>query len=77
MPNAPVESKVKAATAAGAGSAAVVTPFVVWVVDQLFFNGDATPEVPLPVVGMIGLVVTGACTFVGGWYAKHTPRPTD
>jgi hypothetical protein len=77
MPNAPVETKVKAATAAGAGSAAVITPFVVWLVDQLFFAGDAPPPVPLPVVGLVGLLVTGACAFVGGWYAKHTPRPTE
>jgi hypothetical protein len=77
MPNAPVETKVKAATAAGGGSAAVLTPFVVWLVGRLFFAGPGDPEVPLPVVGLIGLVVTGVCTFVAGWYAKHTPRPAD
>jgi hypothetical protein len=77
MSYAPVESKVKAATVAGAGSAAVITPFVVWVVDELFYAGSAPPEVPLPLVGLIGLIVTGICAFVGGWYARHTPRPTD
>jgi hypothetical protein len=76
MSNAPVETKVKAATAAGAGSAAVLTPFVIWVVDQMAFNGDAAPDVPLPVVGVIGLVVTGVCTFAAGWYARHSPRFT-
>lgn len=76
MANAPVERKVKAATAAGAGSAAVVTPFVVWVVDQMWFNGDAAPEVPLSVVGVIGLVVTGLCTLAAGYWAKHSPRLT-
>lgn len=75
--NAPVETKVKAATAAGAGSAALITPFVVWLVDELFFNGAAPPDVPLPVVGLIGLVVTGVSTFVAGWFARHTPRPED
>jgi hypothetical protein len=74
MSNAPVETKVKAATVAGAGSAAIVTPFVIWVVDAVAFNGDAAPDVPLPVVGVIGLVVTGVCTFVAGYWAKHSPR---
>lgn len=71
---APVETKVKAATAAGAGSAAVITPFVIWVVDALAFNGDAAPDVPLPVVGVIGLVVTGVSAFVAGYWARHSPR---
>ncbi|ASW55952.1 hypothetical protein CIK06_19875 [Plantactinospora sp. KBS50] len=62
---------MKAATAAGAGSAGVLTPFVIWLVGQLFFAGG---EVPLPLVGVIGLVVTGLCTFIGGWLARHSPR---
>lgn len=74
MANAPTETKVKAATAAGAGSAAILTPFMIWVVDQLAFHGDAAPDVPLPVVGAIGLVVTGASAFAAGWWAKHSPR---
>ena len=73
-PAYPVETKVKASTAAAGGSAAIVTPFIVWAVDQLWFAGDAAPEVPLPVVGVIGLAVTGACTFLAGWYARHSPR---
>jgi predicted lysophospholipase L1 biosynthesis ABC-type transport system permease subunit len=77
MSNAPVENKVKVATAAGAGSAGIITPFVVWLLDQLFFDGGAQPDVPLPLVGMIGLVITGLCTFAGGWYAKHTVRRSD
>jgi hypothetical protein len=73
VPNAPVETKVKAATAAGAGTAGVLTPFVIWLVDEMSFNGGAAPEVPLPVIGLIGLMVTGVGTFVAGWYARHTP----
>jgi hypothetical protein len=74
--NAPVETKVKAATAAAGGAAATVTPFVVWLVDALFFNGPAAPDVPLPVVGVIGLVVSGAAAFAAGWWARHSPRWT-
>ncbi|MGN9802079.1 hypothetical protein [Micromonospora sp. L32] len=71
----PIESKVKAATVGAGGSAAVITPAVLWLVDELWFNGAAAPAVPLPLVGVIGLVVTGACAFVAGYLAKHTARP--
>lgn len=74
VPAGKVEPKVTAATAAGAGSSAIVTPFVLWLIDQLFFNGPADPAVPLPVVGVVGLVVAGACTFLGGWLARHVNR---
>lgn len=72
---APIEAKVKAATAGAAGSAAVITPAVIWAVDALWFNGQAAPDVPLPLVGLVGLVVTGGCAFAAGWWAKHTARP--
>lgn len=75
MLNGPVENKVKAATAGGAGSAALITPAVIWAVDELWFNGAAAPEVPLQLVGLIGLVVSGLCVFVAGYWAKHTNRP--
>ncbi|MEV4197000.1 hypothetical protein [Micromonospora globbae] len=71
----PIESKVKAATAGAGGSAAVITPAVLWVIDELWFNGAAAPDVPLPLVGIVGLVVTGVCAFVAGYWAKHTARP--
>jgi hypothetical protein len=70
----PVERKVKAATAAGGGAALVVTPFLVWLVDLIAFNGDGPPDVPLPVVGALGLAATGLCAFVAGYRAKHTSR---
>ncbi|MEU5914202.1 hypothetical protein [Micromonospora sp. NPDC047527] len=35
----PIESKVKAATVGAGGSAAIITPAVLWVVDELWFNG--------------------------------------
>lgn len=72
---APIESKVKAATVGAGGSAAVVTPAVLWLVDELWFNGAAGPDVPLPLVGLVGLVVTGVCAFIAGYWARHTSRP--
>jgi hypothetical protein len=71
---APVEAKVKAATAGAAGGAAVLTPALVWVADQIWWNGDAAPDVPLPVVALLGVAATGVCTFVAGYKARHTPR---
>lgn len=71
----PIEAKVKAAASGAAGSAAVITPAVIWAVDELWFNGAAAPDVPLPLVGVIGLVVTGVCAFAAGYLAKHTARP--
>lgn len=68
-----VEPKTKAATVAGAGSAAIITPAVVLAVDQLFYGGGEV-DVPLPYVGVIGLVVTGVCTFVASYYARHVQR---
>lgn len=60
-----VEPKVKAATAA-----ATVAAFVLWVLGAYVFDG----VVPLPVQGLVGLVVTGGSTFVGGYYARHVDR---
>jgi len=68
-----VEPKTKAATVAGAGSAAIITPAVVLLVDELFYGGGPV-DVPLPYVGVIGLVVTGLCTFAGGYLARHVNR---
>lgn len=68
-----VEPKTAAATVAGGGSAAVVTPFVLWGIDELWFGGGEL-DVPLPVVGIVGLIVTGACTFAAGYYARHVNR---
>lgn len=64
-----VEPKVKAATAASAATAAVL-PFVLWLLQAYLFDG----EVPLPVQGFVGFVVTGACTFVAGYRARHVDR---
>jgi hypothetical protein len=65
-----IEPKVTAATAASAGSAAVVLPFVLWLLATYAFHGD----VPLPVQGIVGLLVSGAITFAAGYRARHVDR---
>jgi drug/metabolite transporter (DMT)-like permease len=69
-----VEPKVKAASGAGAGASLFVTPFLVWLLDLMFWNGDADPPVPLPVVGMVGFVVAGLSSLAAGYVAKHVQR---
>jgi hypothetical protein len=68
-----VEPKTKAATVAGAGSAAIITPAVVLLADELFYGGGPI-DVPLPYVGVIGLIVTGLCTFAASYSARHVNR---
>jgi hypothetical protein len=64
-----IEPKVAAATAA-ASSAAVVVTFLLWLLGAYVFGG----EVPLPVQGIVGLIVTSAATFLAGYYARHVDR---
>lgn len=68
-----IEPKTKAAAVAGAGSAAIITPAVVLLVDELWYGGGEI-DVPLPYVSVIGLVVTGVCTFAAGYFARHVNR---
>lgn len=65
-----IEPKVTAATAASAGSAAVVLPFVLWLLSADLFHG----AVPLPVQGVVGLLVSGGLTFLAGYRARHVDR---
>jgi hypothetical protein len=60
-----VEPKVRAAT-----TAATVVPFVLWLLSAYLFHG----EVPLPVQGIVGTLITGGCTFAAGYLARHVDR---
>lgn len=65
MATGPIETKVKAATAAS-----TVAGFCVWLLGAYVFKA----EVPVPVQGLISLVVPAALTFAAGFKAKHTWR---
>jgi hypothetical protein len=67
--NGPVNPKVKAA-AAGGGAAGVLSAFTVWGLDELLWNGAQPPEVPGPVVGVVGLAVGAGLSFAAGWLKK-------
>lgn len=68
-----IEDKTKAA-AFGAGAAGTVVAFVVWLLAQAFWHGrvDLVPE---QVVALATLVIPAAGAFLGGYVARHTPRP--
>lgn len=68
-----VEPKVKGAVL-GAGAGVILTDFLVWSADELWWNGTEAPEVPIPVAGLIGLVVTAGLAFAGGFLARHVNR---
>jgi hypothetical protein len=68
-PAAAVEPKVRAATW-GASASALVLPAVLWALGVYVFDG----EVPLPLQSIIGVLVSGACTFAAGYYARHVDR---
>lgn len=66
MSMAPVETKVKASSAAGA-----VAGLVLFALGRYVFKG-AVPDV---VASWTYAIVPAALTFGAGYLAKHTPRP--
>lgn len=70
---APVERKVKAATAT-AGGTAVISPAVIYaVLSAIWPNMSQSTQVIITTV-VTGLL-TAAGTFYAGYKAKHTSRP--
>jgi len=67
----PVERKVYAGTI-GAGAGLTISNFALWVAEQVWWPADNV-EIPLPVAGVIELLVTTGCAFLFGWLAKHDP----
>ncbi len=63
----PVETKVKASTAAAA-----VSGIVLWVIGRYVFKNGAVPDV---VASWVYVAVPAVVTFAAGYLAKHTSRP--
>ncbi len=69
-----IEPQVKFGTA-GAGVGAALSAFSIWAVDKSWYGGEMlAPEVPLPVAGLINVVVTAGSAFLGGWLGRHVNR---
>ena len=64
--NAPIETKVKAGTAAAA-----VSGLALWALGRYVFRGD----VPDVVASWTYAIIPALLTFAAGYAAKHTPRP--
>ena len=73
-PNAPVETKVKAATI-GAGAGAVIAEFINWILDDYLITPHVTGDLPTPVSGVVLVAVAAGLAWLAGYNAKHTPRP--
>lgn len=73
VPATAVEPKTKAA-GVGAGAGGVLATFVLWGLDGLFWNGDAAPDVPLPVAGLVITAVPAGVAFAASWWARHVNR---
>ena len=73
VPSSTVEPKTKAA-GYGAGAGGVVAGFVLWGLDELFWNGAAAPDVPLPVTALVLLAVPAGVAFVASYAARHVNR---
>lgn len=65
-PVGPIETKVSAATVATALSGVGV-----WALQRYVFQGD----VPVEVSTAVQILVPALFAFLGGWVARHTPRP--
>ena len=63
----PVETKVKASTAAAA-----VSGIALWLIGRYVFRGTAVPDV---LQSWIYTLAPAAVTFGAGYLAKHTARP--
>lgn len=65
-----IERKVKVSTAATLGVSAVIA-----VLNQAVADDALMGSAPAWLQTLILLVVPPVVTFLGGWKAKHTPRP--
>jgi hypothetical protein len=69
-PAAAIEPKTLTATG-GAGAGFILANFVLYLVSVIFYHDGL---VPIVVQQAVGLVVTVALTFAGGYLARHVDR---
>lgn len=68
------EPKVKAAAGAATGAAALITPVLVRIIDDLLLDGNGPATLPIEYVGLIGGVTVAVCSWAAGWLAPHVDR---
>ncbi|MFD7185481.1 holin [Streptomyces sp. NPDC059904] len=69
MPNAPIENKVKSATAA-----TFVVSLLIAVLNQVVADNSLLGPLPSWLQPVIIAVAPAGITFLSGWYAAHSPR---
>jgi hypothetical protein len=67
----PIEAKVKAATG-GSTVGVALAGLILWLLDTYVFTTDPVPD---PIVVAVWALLPIGLTFLGGYLAKHTPRP--
>lgn len=75
MANFPTESKVKAAASAAGITGAVVT-LLMYLLDLVPAVHDMDPTLKGALLALVTGAVGAGATYVAGWWAKHTPRPS-
>ncbi|MDH6123454.1 hypothetical protein [Kitasatospora sp. GP82] len=70
-PSAPVETKIRAATAV-----ATVLGLVVTVLNAVGTNSALLGSTPPWIQSIVTLLAPPLAVFIAGWIAPHTPRPT-
>jgi hypothetical protein len=73
VPDGAVEPKTKAA-AIGGGAGGVVAGAVLWGMDELWWNGAASPDVPAPLAALVWLAIPAAVAFLSSYVARHVNR---
>lgn len=68
-----VEPKTTAATG-GAGVGGVIAGAILWGMDELWWNGEAAPDVPGPLAALVWAVVPAGVAFLASYYARHVNR---
>lgn len=69
MPNAPIEAKVKSATAA-----TFLVSLLIAVLNEVVADNALLGPLPSWLQPVIIAVAPAAVTFLSGWYAAHSPR---
>lgn len=73
VPPGTIEPKTTAG-GIGAGVGGVVAGAVLWAMDELWWNGEAAPDVPGPLSALVWALVPAAVAFLASYRASHVNR---
>ena len=68
------EPKVKASAAGATGAAALITPALLYLIDDLLLDGEGPATVPYVYAALIGGAIVAVCSWAAGYWAPHVER---